>query len=58
MSEYSSPRREFPESTTAGAAVAEAVYMAGMEANGDVVRLATYGDLMANSDDNHGSASV
>ena len=58
VSEYSSPRRLFPNSTTLGAAVAEAVYMAGMEANGDVVALATYGDLMANSADTHGSAGV
>ena len=30
VSEYSSPRRLFPNSTTLGAAVAEAIYMAGM----------------------------
>lgn len=41
VSEYSSPRRIFPNWTTVGAAVAEAIYMAGMEANGDVVQLAT-----------------
>ena len=58
VSEYSSPRHVFPNSTNLGAAVAEAVYMAGMEANADVVQLATYGDLMANSDDTHGSAGV
>ena len=103
VSEYSSPRRLFPNSTTLGAAVAEAIYMAGMcaatlsltlhllgaedlqprpsveatpaderpdalrsesgcgvtrEANGDVVQLATYGDLMANSRDDHGSAGT
>ena len=40
------------------AAVAEAVYMAGMEANADVVAIATYGDLMANSADTHGSSGV
>ena len=28
------------------------------EANGDVVQLATYGDLMANSRDDHGSAGT
>ena len=50
--------RTFPNSTTLGAAVAEAAYMAGMEANADVVQLATYGDLMANSEDQHGSAGV
>jgi hypothetical protein len=48
----------FPNSTTLGAAVAEAVYMAGMEANGDVVQMATYGDLMANTRDDHGSAGT
>ena len=58
VSEYSSPRKLFPASTTLGAAVAEAVYMAGMEANGDVVQMATYGDLIANSDDRHGSAGT
>jgi len=47
VSEYSSPRKLFPNSTTLGAAVAEAAYMAGIEANGDVVALATYGDLLA-----------
>ena len=39
VSEYSSPRHLFPNSTNLGAAVAEAVYMAGMEANGDVVQV-------------------
>ena len=41
VSEYSSPRRIFPNWTNVGAAVAEAIYMAGMEANGDVVSIAT-----------------
>jgi alpha-N-arabinofuranosidase len=58
VSEYSSPRKLFPNATSLGAAVAEAVYMAGMEANGDVVQLATYGDLMARPDDKHGSAGT
>ena len=58
VSEYSSPRRLFPNCTNLGAAVAEAVYMAGMEANADVVAIATYGDLMANSADTHGSSGV
>jgi alpha-L-arabinofuranosidase len=58
VSEYSSPRTLYPNSTTLAAALAEAVYMAGMEANADVVELATYGDLMANADDDHGSAGV
>ena len=58
VSEYSSPRKLFPNSTTVAAAVAEAIYMAGMEANGDVVQLATYGDLMANTNDQHGSSGV
>jgi len=48
----------FPNSTTLSAAVAEAVYMCMMEADADVVQLATYGDLMANSEDDHGSAGV
>lgn len=58
VSEYSSPRKIFPNWTTVGAAVAEAIYMSGMEANGDVVRMATYGDLMANTRDDHGSAGT
>jgi len=58
VSEYSSPRSLYPNSTTLAAALAEAVYMAGMEANADVVELATYGDLMANAADDHGSAGV
>ena len=58
VSEYSSPRSDFPNSTTLQAAVAEAVYMAMMEANSDIVSIATYGDLMANTEDFHGSSGV
>ena len=58
VSEYSSPRSLFPNSTTLRAAVAEALYMAGMEANGDVVEIATYGDLMQNANDATGSSGI
>ena len=58
VSEYSSPRSLFPNSTTLRAAVAEAIYMAGMEANADVVKLATYGDLIANSEDSYDSSGI
>lgn len=51
VSEYSSPRRVFPNGVDAAGAVAEAIYMLGMEANGDIVQLASYGDLLANTED-------
>jgi alpha-L-arabinofuranosidase len=51
VSEYSSPREAFPEGVDLGGAVAEAIYMLGIEANGDAIQLASYGDLFANRHD-------
>ncbi|CAB9526925.1 Alpha-L-arabinofuranosidase A [Seminavis robusta] len=57
VSEYSSPRSVFPNGVDLGGAVAEAIYMMGMEANSDVVRMASYGDLMENIHDADTTAS-